>query len=48
MTRPQEFFQPPKVALALDRYQRELEVQARVTGRCTWCLGKSKVVGKGP
>lgn len=27
MTQPQEFLQPPKVALALDRYLRGLEVQ---------------------
>lgn len=27
MTQPQEFLQPPKVALALDRYLRGLEVR---------------------
>lgn len=37
-----------QVALTLDRYLWGLEVQARVIGRCTWCLGKPKVVGKEP
>lgn len=31
---PPEFLQPPKAALALDRYLKGLEVQARVIGRC--------------
>lgn len=37
-----------EVALALERYLRGLEVQPRVIGRCIWCLGKPKVVGKDP
>lgn len=37
-----------KVALTLDRYLWGLEVQARGIGRCSWCLGKPKVVGKEP
>lgn len=48
MTRPRELFNPPKVALALDRYLRQLEVQVRVIGRYSRCLGRSKVVGKDP
>lgn len=48
MTWPREFFKPPKVALALDRYLKGLEVQAGVIGRCCWCLGRPRVVGKDP
>lgn len=48
MTRPWELFEPPKVALALDWYLRGPEVQVRVIGRCSWCLGRPKVVGKDP
>lgn len=48
MTWPREFFKPPKVALALDRYLKGLEVQAGVIGRCSWCLGRPRVVGKDP
>lgn len=40
--------QPPKVALTLDRCLSGLEAQARVTGRCTWCVGKPQMVGKDP
>lgn len=34
--------------LALDRQLRGLEVQVRVTRRCTWCPGKPKAVSKDP
>ena len=40
MTQPQEFPQPPKVALALDRYLMGLEVQG-----CIWWVSRQTPSG---